>query len=445
MAMLSTDSQTATPMPRRVVLIDFDWQDADLMPELLKRPAVSVRLVAGERTQDPGVRVAEMCGLPRTLDLADLTREIFDLALVSERSSRRTQLESLLLALGTPCQTPQEFLTGNTQAPTRPDIEAPLTLHAAALEQSLGGADFTAIVQQTLNEFDTATPFEPRAFVAPPHPRIIVASLEDFPSREAREHLETAIKGLVLHTGAGTAELHAGDGEQMQLVAQVGPEDKLLRGLIDLAVELGTPQVVTRVTEPGKGRTWGAWPFRTAQRRGVLAAAAIDTTNGWSSWQNMVDDLRTTWDEEDREKTSASFPFTPVRAPGWLEQEEFRSRIELALERNRHDRLRFELHRLDFPDAPMAIEQMCVWLPGQLRDTDCLCRPAERSVLLLTAGPSEAFLHLRRRILALWDTAWRDAGRTPPSPAVVDQHVAMAGPEDAESFLAAAGAWLTYS
>lgn len=93
----------------------------------------------------------------------------------------------------------------------------------------------------------------------------------------------------------------------------------------------------------------------------------------------------------------------------------------------------------------MAIEQMCVWLPGQLRDTDCLCRPAERSVLLLTAGPSEAFLHLRRRILALWDTAWRDAGRTPPSPAVVDQHVAMAGPEDAESFLAAAGAWLTYS
>ena len=32
---------------------------------------------------------------------------------------------------------------------------------------------------------------------------------------------------------------------------------------------------------------------------------------------------------------------------------------------------------------------------------------------------------------------WRDAGRTPPSPALVDQHVAMAGPEDAEGFLAA--------
>lgn len=442
MAMLSTESPTATPMPRRVVLIDFDWQDADLISELLRQPAVSVRLVAGERTQDPGMRVAEMCGLPRSLDLADLTREIFDLALVSERSSRRTQLESLLLALGTPCQTPQEFLDGDGSAATQPDIDAPLTLHAAALEQSLGGAHVESIVEQSRKELDTATPFVPRPLVVPAHPRIVVASLEDFPSREARAHLESAIKGLVLHTGAGTAELHAGAGELMTLVAQVGPEDRLLRGLIDLAVELGTPQVVTRETEPGKGRTWGAWPFRTAQRRGVLAAAAIDVQLGWSPWQNMVDELRTAWDEEDREKTSASFPFTPVRAPGWLELEEFRSRLELSLDRNRIDRLRFELHRLDFPEAPMAIEQMCAWLPGQLRDTDCLCRPAARSVVLLTAGPSESFLHLRRRILALWDTAWRDAGRTPPSPAVIDQHVTMAGPEDAESFLAAAGAWL---
>lgn len=445
MAMVSTDSHATIPMPRRVVLIDFDWRDADLMPELLKRPAVSVRLVAGERTHDPGVRMAEMCGLPRSLDLADLTREIFDLALVSERSSRRTQLESLLLALGTPCQTPQEFLRGHGQSPSRPDIEAPLTLHAAALEQSLGGAHLSSIVAQQPNDLDTSTPFAPRPFVDPIHPRIVVGSLEDFPSREAREQLETAIKSLVLHTGAGTAELHAGDSDQLQLVAQVGPEDRLLRGLIDLAVELGTPQVVTRVTDPGKGRTWGAWPFRSAQRHGVLAAAAIESQQGCTPWQDMVHELRNTWDEEDREKTGASFPFTPVRTTGWLELEEFRSRIELSLERNRHDRLRFELHRLDFAEAPMAVEQLCEWLPGQLRDTDCLCRSGERSVLLLTAGPSELYLQLRRRILALWDTAWRDAGRTPPVAAVVDQYVTMAGPEDAKSFMAAASAWLTRS
>ncbi len=75
-----------------------------------------------------------LCGLPRTFDLADLTREIFDLALVGERSSRRTQLESLLLALSTPCQTPQEFLRGSeSEDAVHPAIEAPLALHAATL------------------------------------------------------------------------------------------------------------------------------------------------------------------------------------------------------------------------------------------------------------------------------------------------------------------------
>ena len=70
-------TSTATPLNetrRRVVLVDFDWQDADLIPELLARPGISVRLVAGSDTDDAGVRLAELCGLPRTVDLADLTR-----------------------------------------------------------------------------------------------------------------------------------------------------------------------------------------------------------------------------------------------------------------------------------------------------------------------------------------------------------------------------------
>jgi len=48
---------------RRVVLIDFDWQDADLLPVLCKRPELSIRLVAGSADDDPGLRVAELCGL----------------------------------------------------------------------------------------------------------------------------------------------------------------------------------------------------------------------------------------------------------------------------------------------------------------------------------------------------------------------------------------------
>ncbi len=441
--MATIPNEAAPATPRRVVLIDFDWQDAELMPDLLRRPGVSVRLVAGDRGEDPGVRVAELCGLPRTLDLADLTREIFDLALVGEHSSRRTQLESLLLALGTPCQTPQEFLRGSRNEAVTPTIEAPLALHAAALEHTLGGSDFDALVEQALPDLGADAPVKPEPPRILPHTMVRVMSLEDFPSVESRRHLESALKSLVNVSGAGTAELHAGRSDALQLVAQVGPEDKLLRGLVDLAHELGTPQVVTRMSEPGKGRAWGAWPFQTTQRRGVLAAAAIDPEEGWSRWQTMVDELRTTWDEEDREKAGASFPFTPLRSTGWLEPEDFRVRVDLAVARHRNDRMRFELHRIDFPESQAAVDAMCTWLPSQLRDTDCISRPGPRSVLMLVAGTPEGFSHVRRRLVALWDTAWRDAGGGSPAPALVDQHVALAGPEDADAFLAAAAVWMT--
>lgn len=441
--MATPDPEHEPDMPRRVVLIDFDWQDADLLPELLKRPGVSVRLVAGERAHDPGVRVAELCGLPRTLDLADLTREIFDLAIVGERSSRRTQLESLLLALGTPVQTPAEVLDGNPETPAEPPaIEAPLALHAATLEHTLGGETMDTLLEHALPDLGADAPVTPQPVPEPADPHWRVASLDDFPSPESRARLESALKELVGVSGANTAELHAGDVGPLHLVAQVGPEDKLLKGLVDLASELGTPQVVTRLSEPGKGRTWGAWPFRTTQRRGVLAVAAIDSATGMSQWQTMVEDLRNTWDEEDRERAGTSFPYTPLRESGWLDATEFRKRLELALERNRHDRMRFELHRIEFPEQPEALQALAAELPAQVRDTDCLARSGTASLLLLTAGGGDSFTHLRRRLLQLWDRAWRELGTNTPAPAIVDHCVTMAGPEDAETFLAAAHDWL---
>ena len=95
---------------RRVVLIDLDWRDADLLPELLRHPELSVRLVLGPSADDPGVRVAELCGVPRTLEIADLTREIFDLALVGESSPRRSQFSTLFAALGTRVISPHAFV-----------------------------------------------------------------------------------------------------------------------------------------------------------------------------------------------------------------------------------------------------------------------------------------------------------------------------------------------
>jgi hypothetical protein len=227
---------TDAPAPRRLLLIDFDWQDADLIPELFQQPGVSVRLVAGDGPQDPGVRVADLCGLPRTVDLADLTREIFDLALVGERSSRRTQLESLLIALGTPCVTPDEYLRGSSTGAdaSRPGVEASLALHAAALEQSLAGA-VDALVEEALPDLAETTPLALRAFPSAPARRVSRVSMDDFPSADARQRLENALKALVTSTGAGTAEVHEGDRAALRLMAQIGPEDRLLKGLIDLA------------------------------------------------------------------------------------------------------------------------------------------------------------------------------------------------------------------
>jgi hypothetical protein len=427
---------------RRVLLVDLDWLEADLLSELFQCPGVSVRLVVGDGPQDPGLRMAELCGLPRSLDLADLTREIFDVALVGERSSRRTQLESLLVALGTPCTTPEEFLRGPAgEGAGQPAVDAPLALHAAALEQSLTGA-VDALVDRALPDLDESTPLAPR----PPEPadtaRVRVPSLDDFPSPEARRRLEDALKSLVQHTGAGSAEVHAGTRSQLRLVAQVGPDDRLLRGLVDMASETGTPQVVTRLSEPGRGRAWAAWPFQTMQRRGVVAGAAIEPEEGLVSWQRLVEDLRRAWDAEDRDRTVPAFPLTPFREPRWLETPEFRDRVDLAMARHRGDRLRFELHRLEFPEEPAAIERMCAQVPAQLRDSDSLCRPFPHVALLLVTGEPEVFVRLRRRLVDLWRDAWSASNLPAPPATFVDRHVALSGPEDLDAFATAADVWL---
>ena len=525
--MTTLPSAVTNGVRRRIVLIDFDWQDADLLPRLLQQPGVMVRLVAGERTEDAGLRMAEICGLPRSLDLADLTREIFDLALVSSRSLRLARVQSLLEALRTPCLSPLEFLEseegpaatppaaaadvahapapaaapstarveavpepGSTEAaaPAAPagaspeaTAPAPVSDEIAQAEASPGahappqpvpsadagagaegrasspvapaeaqaGAspardDFESVVEQTLGGMAKVT-----TTVRPqrrrPDPRKALQNLQNFPSEQDRASLEAALQELVKNTGAGSAELHAGRASGIELVAQVGAHDPLLEGMVGLAFQHNSPQIIRGLSSPHEGKLWGAWPFRTIQHRGVLAASAIDPEGGVSPWEKMVDEMRETWDQKDREGAIQSFPLLPGQERAWLERADFRARLELAVERNKFDGLPFSLHRLEFPGPEVAMGRMCEGLPQLLRGSDYLCHLPPRHVLLLTAVPVEDYTHVRRRLLAAWEQAWRECGQTPPAPPITDLRAEMAGPEDAEGFLATAEGWISPS
>src|SRR5207245_404980 len=112
------------------------------------------------------------------------------------RSARRTQVEGLLRVLGTPCATPESFLNGHESAEDGlPAIEAPMLLHAAALESALGGGAMDDIVDQALPDLTqdaaVAPPKPDGARGAPAHP--LVQNLEDFPSPEDRRGLEQAL------------------------------------------------------------------------------------------------------------------------------------------------------------------------------------------------------------------------------------------------------------
>jgi len=439
--MTNPTTVSANGADRRLLLVDFDWQDADLMPELLQHPGVCVRLVAGAQYDDAGIRLAELCGLPRTVDLADLTREIFDLALVSERSPRRTQIEGLLLALGTPSITPQAFLSGEQNAASAPSVEAPLALHAAAFESAVGGADFDALMEQALPDVSGDAPTAPQPVVVSETPRVQIASLTEFPSPEDRKGLESALQSIMDATGTRRAELHLVGPDQVEMVVEVGPADALLGSLVGLARQLGGPQVVGGLTGQQEGKAWGAWPFRTVQRHGVIAAGGIDPVTGWSTWERTASELRSAWDARERELAGPAFPFLPERFPRWLDTEDFAKRLELAVERNRRDGLRFHVYRIVFPGPDSVVATLCDRLPARLRDMDCLTRPESQTVLLLTAGAAEAFTHVRRRLVSLWEDVWIEAGQSKPAPVVSDETARLATPADEAAFLATARGW----
>ena len=409
---------------RRIVLFDFVWEDADLLPELLRLPGIAVRLVAGTSAEDAGVRVAELCGLPRTVELADLTREIFDLALLSDRSPRRPQVERLLNALGTPTASPRDFMRSGARTERR----------AGANSTPAPGEDVAGWA------LEAPGPAAPDAATPAATPRLEAAqSEESLPACEDQLGLERTLAAWQLETRASAVELHIVEGETLRRVCRCGPEDPMLAALMRLAHQLDTAHVVVRVDGPQRNRLWGVWPFRTRQRCALLAAAAADATGAGADWAERALALRAAWDrlECPGEAESAERPLLNL-----LHVDAFLHRLEMAVDRNRTDGFRFALHRIRFEGTGAEVEALTQALPEQLRGTDCLCRHGTREILLMCVGPVNAFVHLRRRIVTLWERAWRDCGNAGPAPPIADERVEMSDPDDARSFLAAAHSWL---
>ena len=78
----------------------------------------------------------------------------------------------------------------------------------------------------------------------------------------------------------------------------------------------------------------------------------------------------------------------------------------------------------------------------QLRDTDCMTRSGAQVIVILTAGAPDAFTHLQRRILALWDKVLDESGEPRPPAGVTDDHAQLIVPADTTAFLGTTRGWM---
>ena len=61
---------------------------------------------------------------------------------------------------------------------------------------------------------------------------------------------------------------------------------------------------------------------------------------------------------------------------------------------------------------------------------------------ILTAGAPDAFTHLQRRILALWDKVLDESGEPRPPAGVTDDHAQLIVPADTTAFLGTTRGWM---
>ncbi len=409
--------------PRRIVLIDFDWQDADSLPGLLRMPGVSIRLVAGTSSEDAGVRVASLCGLPRSTELADLTREIFDVALVSERSPRIEQLDRLLRALGTPVESPQSFLRNGHHEERRDVLREPLGEPDEIGVDAIAGDSWLP---------EGLRPFASDEAAASSGPIVL-------PPPDDALGLERCLASWVAETSASGASIHLAAGEGLARLCRFGPEDPLLESLAALAFRLDTPHVMRREDGSQRGRLWAAWPFHTEHRRAVVAVAGAEGAMARAVWESAVQSLCIAWSVAEHGET----PDTPRLT--LLEPVAFTHRLQMAVDRHHAEGFRFALYRLTFAGPEAALTTLLAELPDRLRGTDCVCRPAADELLLLCAGSARAYQQVRRRIEFLWRQACGTLSESAGASTIHDERIELSGVPGASGthdFLASAQDWV---
>lgn len=415
--------QPASPEhERRIVLVDLDWQEADLLPRLLRQPGLVVGLVAGEDPDSAGVRAAEMCGLRRTVEIADLTREIFDLALVGAHSSRRHQVVRLLNALGTPVESPQGFFDGAPAA--NGNGHHPEALHEDPVSEIPDDAvELDRLLERAIPDVTALPPAAP--------------ATDPAPSPDDRGALARQIERWVAASHGASAVLCIAGPSGFEPLCGSGPEDAVLDSVVRLAADEEAPVILGRLDESGHGKTWGAWPFRTRRHRGILAAAGFDPVEGRAFWEQAAQGLRVAWEEGERDRSGTGL------GASWLDRAAFRARAEAAVDAHRTEGTPFAALRLVFGGSPAALDHLCERLPARMRGSDALCRANVRTLLVLHDGTSATYAHVWRRIAALWEEAWRASGHDSPAPPPAEERIDLTGAGHAEGFLGAVRRWLS--
>ena len=212
-------------------------------------------------------------------------------------------------------------------------------------------------------------------------------SLGPIPTPADREGLARALGFWAAISGASSAEVVVSESANgVERLAHHGEEDRLLAALVGAAVAQRIPQVVTRRSGPGSGRTWGAWSFTIGERSVVLGAAGIDPDRGAALWEQAAEALAGEWK---RVPEPAAAPRAAPSHLGPVGPDALRTALLAALEGNRRDGLRYELHRLRFGGAPEVVETLArhcrascappTTCAGRRRWSSCSCasgRPA---------------------------------------------------------------------